>query len=79
MSLQQEPVDTRQTTVAAGQKEISKIRWREGKNAPEAMRRAAAVVHENTAYFNHKGSTRIRVFLEKKSGLSYLITLIVER
>ena len=49
---QQEPVDTRQTTVAAAQKDISKMSWREGENAPEAMRMGAAVVHGNTAYFN---------------------------
>ena len=49
---QQEPVETRQTTVAAAQKDISKMRWREGKNEPEEMRRGAAVVHGNTAYFS---------------------------
>ena len=53
---QQEPVDTRQTTVAAAQKDISKMRWREGKNAPVVMSRGAAVVHGNTAYFSPGGS-----------------------
>ena len=53
---QQEPVETRQTTVAAAQKDISKMRWREGKNAPEGMTRGAAVVHGNTAYFRPGGS-----------------------
>ena len=53
---QQEPVDTRQTTVAAAQKDISKMRWREGKNAPEAMTRGSAVVHGNRAYFSPGGS-----------------------
>ena len=56
---QQEPVDTRQTTVAAAQKDISKMRWREGKNAPEAMRMGAAVVHGNTAYFNPTFSHKV--------------------
>ena len=51
-SPQQEPVETRQTTVAAAQKDISKMRWREGKNAPEGMRRGAVVVHGNTVYFS---------------------------
>ena len=32
-------------------KDVSKLRWREGKNAPEKMTRGVAVVHENTAYF----------------------------
>ena len=49
---QQEPVETRQTTVAAAQKDISKMRWREGNNAPERMTRGAAVVHGNTVYFS---------------------------
>ena len=49
---QQEPVETRQTTVAAAQKDISKMRWREGNNAPEGMTRGSAVVHGNTAYFS---------------------------
>ena len=53
---QQEPVETRQTTVAAAQKEISKMSWREGKNAPVVMHRGAAVVHGNTAYFSPGGS-----------------------
>ena len=52
----QEPVDTPHTTVAAAQKEM---RSREGKNAPEAMRRGAAVVHENTAYFNPTFSQKV--------------------
>ena len=56
---QQEPVETRQTTVAAAQKDISKMRWREGKNAPEEMSRGAAVVHGNTAYFRPGGSREV--------------------
>ena len=53
---QQEPVDTRQTTVAAAQKDIRRMRWREGKNAPLGMYRGAAVVHGNTTYFSSGGS-----------------------
>ena len=53
---QQEPVETRQTTVAAAQKEISKMSLREGKNAPVVMHRGAAVVYGNTAYFSPGGS-----------------------
>ena len=56
---QQEPVDTRQTTVAAAQKDISKMRWREGKSAPEGMSRGAAVVHGNTAYFRPGSSGEV--------------------
>ena len=48
---QQQPVTTPHTTVAAAQKDISKMTWREGKNAPQKMCRGAAVVHGNTAYF----------------------------
>ena len=56
---QQEPVETRQTTVAAAQKDISKMRWREGKNAPEGMTTGAAVVHGNTVYFSPGGSCKV--------------------
>ena len=44
------------TAVSVAQKDISKMTWREGKKAPEAMRRGAAVVHGNTAYFSQGGS-----------------------
>ena len=33
--------------------------WREGKKAPEQMRRGAAVVHGNTAYFRPANSTKV--------------------
>ena len=56
---QQEPVETRQTTVAAAQKDISNMRWREEKNAPERMTRGAAVVHGNTAYFRPGSSHKV--------------------
>ena len=56
---QQEPVETRQTTVAAAQKDISNMRWREGKNAPEEMTRGEAVVRGNTAYFRPSGSHNV--------------------
>ena len=56
---QQEPVETRQTTVVAAQKDISKMRWREGKNAPVVMTRGPAVVHGNTAYFRPGGSSAV--------------------
>ena len=46
------------TTVAAAQKDISKMTWREGKNAPEKMIRGAAVVQGNTAYFR-PNSTKV--------------------
>ena len=52
-------VTTPHTTVAAAQKDISKMTWREGKNAPEKMYRGAAVVHGNTAYFTPAGSTKV--------------------
>ena len=56
---QRDPVDTRQTTVAAGLKDVSKMRWREGKNVPRAMIRGAAVVHGNTAYFSPSSSRKV--------------------
>ena len=59
---QQEPVETLQTRVAAAQKDISKMRWREGNNTPERMSRGAAVVHGNTAYFSPGGSHKVHSY-----------------
>ena len=62
---QQLPVsaDMPQTTMAAeaavAQKDISKMTWKEGKNAPEKMWRGSAVVHGNTAYFRPGGSNKV--------------------
>ena len=56
---QQQPVTTPHTTVAAAQKDISKMTWREGKNAPQKMCRGAAVVDGNTAYFRPDGSKKV--------------------
>ena len=62
---QQLPVsaDMPQTTMAAeaavAQKDISKMTWKEGKNAPEKMWRGSAVVHGNTAYFRSCGSSKV--------------------
>ena len=62
---QQLPVsaDMLQTTMAAAaavaQKDISKMTWKEGKNAPEKMWRGSAVVHGNTAYFRPDGSSKV--------------------
>ena len=53
---QQQPV---RKTVAAVQKNISKMTWREGKNAPEKMFRGAAAVHRNTAYFRPANSNKV--------------------
>ena len=44
---------------AAAKKDISKMIWRERKNAPEKMYRGAAVVHGNTAYFRLGGSNKV--------------------
>ena len=56
---QKQPVTTPHTTVAAAQKDISKMTWRECKNAPERIIRGAAVVHGNTAYFTPADSTKV--------------------
>ena len=46
------------TAVSVGQKDISKMTWREEK-APEGMMRGAAVVDGNTAYFRPANSVRV--------------------
>ena len=59
---QQLPVTAEKTqtakAVSVAQKDISKMTWREGKKAPEGMRRGAAVVHGNTAYFTQDFPSR---------------------
>ena len=51
----QRTISEQKTTDPAGQKDISQMGWRKGKNAPETMYsgRAAAVVHGNTAFFSY--------------------------
>ena len=56
---QQHPVTVSKATAVATKKDISKMRWRVGKDAPQAMHRGAAVVHRNTAYFRPGGSKMI--------------------
>ena len=56
---QQQPVTTPHTTVEAAQKDISKMTWREGKNAPEKMARGTAIVHGNTVYLKPAASTKV--------------------
>ena len=41
------------------QKDISKMKWRKGRNAPEAMVRGAVVVQGNTAYIMPGGSHKV--------------------
>ena len=55
--LQQQPVTTPHTTVA--EKDISKMTWREGKNAIKEMYRGAVVVQGNTAYFRPADSNKV--------------------
>ena len=47
------------TAVSLSQKDISKMTWREGKQAPETIFRGATVVHGNTAYFTPFNSVRV--------------------
>ena len=58
---QQLPVTTEiaQATATAAEKDITKLRWKEGKRAPEGMERGAAVVHGNTLYINSGGSHKV--------------------
>ena len=46
-------------TVSAVEKDIAKLKWREGKKAPEKMTRGVAVAHGNTAYFNPDNSHKV--------------------
>ena len=54
-----QPMRQTQPMVVVGQKGISSMKWKEGKKAPELMRRGAAVVHGNTVYFRPAVSDKI--------------------
>ena len=58
---QQFPVtaEIAQATATSAEKDITKLRWKEGKRAPETMTRGAAVVHGNTVYINSDGSYKV--------------------
>ena len=58
---QQLPVtaEIAQATATAAEKDIAKLRWKEGKEAPEIMKRGAAVVDGNTVYINSAVSHKV--------------------
>ena len=58
---QQLPVtaEIAQATATAAEKDITKLRWKEGKRAPERMKRGATVVHGNTVYINSFGLRKV--------------------
>ena len=58
---QQLPVtaEIAQATATAAEKDITKLRWKEGKRAPERMTRGAAVVDGNTVYINSHVSHKV--------------------
>ena len=58
---QQLPVtaEIAQATATAAEKDITKLRWKEGKRAPNGMTRGAAVVHGNTVYINPAVSHKV--------------------
>ena len=57
--LQPITTDTPTATVAPALVDISKMMWREGKNAQEKMCRGAAVVHRDTVYFSPFNSEKM--------------------
>ena len=58
---QQLPVtaEIAQATATAAEKDITKLRWKEGNEAPDKMERGAAVVDGNTVYINSGGSHKV--------------------
>ena len=58
---QQLPVaaEIAQATATAAEKDVTKLRWKEGKRAPEIMERGATVVDGNTVYINSRGSQKV--------------------
>ena len=55
----QKSVTGSQRMMVAAKKDISKMIWRGGKNAPETISRGAAAVHGNTAYFRPRISDKV--------------------
>ena len=51
--------EIRPATATAAEKDITKLRWKEGKRAPDRMRRGAAVVDGNTIYINSVDSHKV--------------------
>ena len=47
---------------SVAQEDVTKTTWKEGKNAPDRMRRGAAVVHGNTAYLIPAASGKIYTY-----------------
>ena len=48
-----------QATATAAENDITKLRWKEGKEVPERMTREAAVVDGNTVYINSGGFCKV--------------------
>ena len=46
-------------TATVAQKDVSKLKWKDGKKAPDTMSRGSAVVDGNTVYINPGGSYKI--------------------
>ena len=68
---QQLPVtaEIAQATATAAEKDITKLRWKEGKRAPEGMERGAAVVHGNAVYINPAVSHKVYSCQKTSEGL----------
>ena len=58
-----------QATATAAEKDITKLRWKEGQRAPERMKRGAAVVHVNTVYINPDDSRKVYSCQKTSEGL----------
>ena len=69
--LQQPPVtaEVPQATATTAQKDITRLRWQEGRRAPEVMDRGTAVVDGNTVYINSDGSHKVHSCQITSEGL----------
>ena len=62
ISVQKQPGSTKMAKTArtiVGQKDVSKLRWKDGKKVPERMGRGSTVVDGNTVYINSNDSLKI--------------------
>ena len=58
-----------QATATAAEKDVTKLRWEEGKRAPEIMKRGATVVDGNTVYINSHDSHNVYSCQKTSEGL----------
>ena len=69
LPMQGQVTEIAQATATAAENDITKLRWKEGKEVPERMTRGAAVVDGNTVYINSGGFCKVYSCQKTSEGL----------